>query len=147
MAGPLYENWASGNMLDGVEGSPDADPDNDFIPNAVEFVISSAPNPLQADYNSAGLLPKVSTDANYLIIVYRRADISVAEANPRIQYSTNLQLWSNAVHGTAGVIVTVENNAFGLDVMGSGIDRVTVKIPRSLGGSGPLFARLAVNVS
>ncbi|WP_035612138.1 autotransporter-associated beta strand repeat-containing protein [Haloferula sp. BvORR071] len=140
--GTPYGNWATANGITGAGGNVDSD--GDRIPNGIEFVIGGDPSgPGSA---SSALLPTVTTDANYLTIVYRRADASVTY-NPRVQYSTALAQggWTNAVNGQPSgtpVVITEENDAFA-----TGIDRVTVKIPRALAAPGTkLFGRLTADV-
>ena len=143
-SGQLYRDWASWNGLSGIAADPSADPDGDGIPNSVEFVVDSTPNPFQPNFSQARLLPTSTIDSNYLILVYRRSNAST-EFPSTIQFSTSLLSWQNAVNGVSGVIVTVEAGGFGTDDRGYPIDRVTVKLPRSLAVQGKLFARLSIN--
>jgi hypothetical protein len=143
LAGPLYRDWASWNGLSGVAADPNADPDGDGIPNSVEFVVGSTPNPFMLNFSPARLLPTSTVDSNYLILVYRRSNAST-EFPSAIQFSTSLLSWQNAVNGVSGVVITVEAGGFGADDRGNPIDRVTVKLPRSLAVEGKLFARLSV---
>ena len=72
-------------------------------------------------------------------------DVDLVSYNPRVQYSTALASWTNAVAGQPGgtpVVITEDNDFFG-----AGIDRVTVKIPRALAAPGTtLFGRLRADV-
>ncbi|WP_367875338.1 autotransporter-associated beta strand repeat-containing protein [Luteolibacter sp. Populi] len=137
-----YDSWASANGISGAGG--DVDSDNDGIPNGIEFVIGGDPS--GPNSSSSALLPTVTEDANYMTIVFRRADASVA-SNPHVQYSTTLAEgnWTDAVNGQPlanPVVITTEN-----DAIATGIDRVTVKVPRALAAPGTkLFGRLTVNI-
>jgi hypothetical protein len=130
--------WLAGYGL--TAGSGD-DSDGDTISNAVEFVIGGNP----ANRPDAGLLPTISTNANYLLFTYRRSDLARDDPSTSInvQWATGLSgPWTNAVNGTSGVVIVEQN-----DAAGAGIDLVTVSIPRSLAANGKLFARLGVAVS
>jgi len=137
-SGTPYGNWIASKGLAGNDALPDSDPDSDGIRNAIEFVLGSEPNPANPNSMSVADLPDATLDATYLTVVYRRADIS-ATANPVIQYDTDLSGWTPAVDGVDGVIISFVD-----DGVATGIDEVTVKIPRTLNDR--LFARLSATV-
>jgi hypothetical protein len=56
-----------------------------------------------------------------------------------VAYSTSLASWSEAQAGEDGVIIDEVADGFG-----TGIDQVTVRIPKALGPSGKLFAKLQI---
>jgi hypothetical protein len=88
------------------------------------------------------LLPTVTADASHLIFTFRLTDASAAFA-PYVQYGSDLSVWTTAVHNVpveSPVIITTEN-----DAIETGIDRVTVKIPRTLANGNRVFVRLAVD--
>lgn len=131
-ASSAYDTWADTNTLVGPDRDGDADPDNDGLPNGVEFVIGGNPK-LSAE---AGKLPVVERSGGNLLFRFRRTDDS-AYLNPFVQHDTDLVApWATAVNGSGGVVVTVEN-----DFHGAGVDRVTVSIPSS---GDENFARLVV---
>jgi hypothetical protein len=132
---PGYTFWLDSVGLQGASRQPNADPDGDGIPNSVEFVLGGKPSGPNAD--SRALLPKISLDPASAIFEFRRADVSAASA-PFVQFGTTLQSWSQAQNGVGGVQVTVADDAYG-----TGIDRVTVKIPRSAART---FLRLNSNM-
>ncbi len=132
-----YSDWAASN---GVEGAgPGVDSDNDGIPNGIEFVIGGDPS--GPGSNSNQLLPTIASDATHLIFTFRRTDESVSYA-PRVEYGSALTGWTDAVNGVGGVQINETDNGFG-----AGVDRVEVRIPRSLATNSKLFARLKVTVN
>jgi hypothetical protein len=139
-----YEDWTAaqfpGESSPAVIG-PEADPDGDGIENGIEFVIGGDPS--GPGSGSSALLPAVTVDAADLSVSYRRTD-EAAGYNPVVEYSTSLAAgsWTEAEPGVDGVTISEENGFYG-----EGIDRVTVKIPRSLAGpGGKVFARLRVDI-
>lgn len=139
VSGTPYSNWETANGI--ASAGAAADSDSDGISNGIEFVIGGDPS--GPDSGSSALLPTVTTDATYLNFVFRRSDES-ASYEPFVEYSTDLTNWETAVDGTAGVLITEENDPFPTE---PGIDRVTVRIPRTLAAPGSkLFARLKMLV-
>jgi autotransporter-associated beta strand protein len=132
-----YTGWIAGKNLTGADAAFTADPDKDGIPNGIEFVLSSEPNPANTAAGSTALLPTVASDSTYLRFTYRRSTLA-ASANPTVQYDVDLAgVWTPAVNGQNGVVI---NTTAGIE---PGIDRVEVLIPQSLAAGGKLFARLA----
>lgn len=137
--GDAYTNWASTHGLTGPDAARDADPDHDGVKNALEFLFGAEPNPANAGAGSLAALPSITTDATALHFTYRRTAASVGVVSPVVQYGSTLTGWTNAVDGVNGVTVQVVTDGFG-----TGVDRVTVNIPLTLGSGGKLFARLTV---
>jgi hypothetical protein len=138
-----YNDWASANGIPGAGGSVDSD--GDGIANAIEFVLGTDPS--GPGSNSNANLPKITTDATYVNIEYRRTDASMSLAaaqQPYVEYGSNLTGWTKTVAGapagTPVLINTVNDGA------GAGIDLVTVRIPRALAASGKIFARLRADI-
>jgi hypothetical protein len=142
-----YTQWMTGFSLD---AAPGVDSDGDSISNAVEYVIGGNP----ASGNDIALLPTLTiinadpdnnlTNIDYLLFTYRRTDLANTDPSTTIGVVWNNNLvgpWTQAVNGTSGVVVIVED-----DAIGAGIDRVKVYIPQSLAASGKMFARLGVAV-
>ncbi len=134
--GSAYDSWAAANGVSGA--GADADSDGDGIDNGIEFVIGGDPSGPDSDSNA--LLPTLTTDPNYLNFVFRRTDAAAAH-DPYVEYGSSLSGWTEAEAGVSGVIVSEDNEFFG-----AGIDRVTVKIPRTLAVGSKLFARLRVDI-
>lgn len=134
-----YQTYIAARGLTGPAAEQEADPDNDGIKNAIEFILGTEPNPANANSMSVGSLPTSSVDATYLTIVYNRSDAAIP-TNPVIQYGSTLTGWTTATDGVNGVVITtVDNGAF---------DQVTTKIPRTLAaGTDPkLFTRLTETI-
>jgi autotransporter-associated beta strand protein len=134
--GTAYDAFETTHGISGA-GS-DTDSDGDGIPNGIEFVIGGDPSGPGSD--SSALLPTATVDATNLSFVFRRTDDS-AGFNPFVQYSSTLAGWTTAQGGVGGVIITEDNNFHG-----TGIDRVTVVIPRTLATGPELFARLRIDI-
>ncbi len=137
-----FNTWATTtNGLSGANAAAGADPDNDGINNAIEFVIGGQPNPANANSMSSALLPTSTLDSSNLIFTYRRTDLSMTEPGIgiNVEYGSDLNGWHTAVNGTGGVAITVTNDGFD-----TGVDKVEVSIPRSLAVGFSLFARLNV---
>ncbi len=130
--GTPYDAWETANGISGA--GADADSDGDGISNGIEFVIGGDPS--GPDSNS--LLPTITTDTTYLNFVFRRTDAS-ASLDPSVEYSASLATWTEAQAGVDGVLINQVADGFG-----PGIDQVTVRIPKSLGPSGKLFAKLKI---
>jgi hypothetical protein len=130
-----YATWAASFGLNGAAADFGNDPDFDGLENGVEFVIGGNPKlPIDADK-----APTLTREADTVVFVFRRADAS-ADLNPGTQYTTNqFGTWTLAANGTGGVTVLTENDGFG-----SGVDRVTVRIPWTPAVSASIFARMAV---
>ena len=136
-SGVGFESWATGAPynLSGNDAAAGADPDNDGIANAVEFVIGG--NPAAAP--DTARLPTAVLTGSSLVFTFRRSDRS-AYLNPVAQYGSDLSGWTAAANNVAGVSI-VENN----DIE-PGVDSVTVTIPGSLAAGSKFFARLKVAV-
>ncbi len=134
-ADPGYTFWLDYVDLQGNDRLPHADPDGDGIPNSLEFVLGGKPS--GADGNSIDLLPQVTVDEDWAIFEFRRADVALA-AGPFVEMGSSLDHWTPAVHGAGGVQISTEDDGFG-----PGVDKVTVRVPRS---AGQLFLRLNSNM-
>jgi len=132
-----YGSWETANGITGAGAA--ADSDGDGISNGIEFVIGGDPSGPGSASNS--LLPTVTVDGTYLNFVFRRTDES-AGYNPFAEYGSDLAGWTQAQNGVGGVIITTNDEFFG-----TGVDRVTVQIPRALAAPGSrFFARLHVTI-
>ncbi len=125
-----YGLWLASFGLSGLDALPTADPDNDGLPNGIEFVLGEDPTAA-----SQANLPSCSLVGDKLIYIFRRSDAS-AYLNPVVQIAPTLDtaIWTQV---TTGIVVDA-------DYYAPGIARVTVTIPRPLAAKG--FARLAVSI-
>jgi autotransporter-associated beta strand protein len=135
-AGSPFTTWASTNGLAGGDATPGADPDNDGLDNAIEFVIGGQPNPANPNATAT------ASGAN-LVFTFRRTDLSLTQPGIviHVEYGSNLVGWTPAQDGVNGVTVTPSN-----DVPEPGIDTVVVSIPKALATGEKLFARLNVTI-
>jgi autotransporter-associated beta strand protein len=136
-----FNTWAtSTNGLTGADATATADPDNDGLDNAVEFVIGGQPNPANPNANSSALAPTISTDASNLIFTFRRTDLSLTQSGIVIaaEYGSDLVGWTTASDGVNGVVIAETND---IEV---GVDQVQVSIPKTLATGAKMFARLNV---
>lgn len=147
-AGGGYSSWIDGffpgETNPAIIGA-NADPDNDGIANAVEYVLGGDPK----NSMDAALLPTLDlvTDpsglpaGNYLKYTFRRTDDSLsAGVVASAQYDTDLvPAWTTAVQGVGGVQIVTTDEGFA-----SGVDKVEVFVPR--GANTTLFGRLDVEV-
>lgn len=141
-----YDSWIDGYFTGETDPAiigAAADPDNDGITNAVEYVIGDVPNQAKVENLPAGTL--VTADLgdgsiNYLKFAYRRTAASVdAGVTASVEYDADLVgPWTTAVNDVAGVkiIETANGGLPGTDV--------AVYIPR--GVNTKLFGRLVAEV-
>jgi hexosaminidase len=130
--GSGFEVWAvdgKGLTVSGSGGFLD-DSDGDGIPNGLEFVLGSEPNPANPLARSTSDLPKAAREGDEFVFTFNR-NPEAAYLNPTVEFSPNLQLWTPAVDPTNA---TIEVTPAGES------DEVKVKIP--LAGRDTLFARL-----
>lgn len=130
-----YDTWAGTFGLTGASAGFAADPDGDGLDNGVEFVIGGHPQRAA----EADIVPRLTREGETVVFVFRRTDVAAA-FNPGVEFTTNqFATWTPAVHGTAGVTVTTENDGFA-----AGVDRVTVRLPWTPSAGTSIFTRLAV---
>jgi hypothetical protein len=96
-----YQQWAQGapyNLMGG-DADFDADPDNDCVPNGIEFIVGG--NPTVANDSNA-LLPQVSvagTTPNRIATITFRTTAASDYLNPALQFSDDLIDWDLATVG------------------------------------------------
>jgi autotransporter-associated beta strand protein len=127
-----FETWAGPGV------AFDADANNDGVDNGMAWVLGAA----NASANALPLLPTMdnTSDPDFFIFTYRRDDDANTNPNTaiKVEYGSILSGWTAAV-ASANVIITPTD-----DFYAPGIDRVQVKIRRTLAVGGKLFARLNV---
>lgn len=131
--GSSFETWAAtGKGLSGPgtgAGFLD-DPDGDGVPNGLEFVLGSEPNPASPSSGSTAKLPTAARVGDDFVFTFNRRH-EAAYLNPSVEISPNLEFWTPVTDPADAVIeVTPASEA----------DAVKVKIP--LEGRDVLFARL-----
>lgn len=130
-----FETWSGGS-------ASNVDSNGDGIANGVAWVLgASGPN-----VDATSLKPTIDNDSDpdYLIFTHRRSDTALADSNTTInvEYGSNLSGWTTAVHDNNNVVISTTDDHYG-----AGIDRVQVKLKKTLASGGKLFSRLKVQVT
>lgn len=129
-----YSTWSGGAAFE-------ADSNSDGVENGLAWILGAA-NP---NTTASSLLPTLdgSSDPDFIIFNYRRNDTAAADANTslKVQYGSTMEGWTDAIAGP-DVIITPSDNFYAI-----GIDKVEVKIRRTLSVGGKLFTRLHVAVT
>jgi alpha-galactosidase len=142
-AGNPYDDWAAGPFAGTLsDPSIDLDFDGGGLATGLEWVLGGDPTDGSDDAEIAPTIDNTS-DPDFFILTYRRADDANADANTaiKVEYGSALGAWTEAVAGPDIVITPTDNGA------GAGIDLVEVKIRRTLAVNGKLFTRLNVAVA
>ena len=137
-SGSPYTNWSAGPFLATLtDPNPSLDFDKGGLDTGLEWVLGGDPTDASDDAEIAPVYDN-TTDPDFFIFTYRRADAAAADGNTtiRVQYGSSLAGWADAVAGP-NIIITPDN-----DAAGAGIDLVQVKIRRTLAVDGRLFVRL-----
>ncbi len=141
--GTPFELWAE-DFAGLTDADPTLDLDRGSLPTGIEWVVGGDPTNGADD---ASVAPEFenSTDPDYFIFTYRRSDQANTDPNTSIavQYGSTLTGWTTAVAGP-DIVITPTDDFYGAS---PGIDKVEVKIKRSLAPGGRLFARLSVVVT
>ena len=128
-----YEAWAASKGLEGEDAAGSADPDDDGIPNAIEFVVGGNPGAT----GDASKLPAGEVEDGKFVFSFRRTAES-AGTPPIVEYGSDLDdSWTTATDGTDGVTIMIAED------VPTGDEVVTVGIPMA---PGRLFARLRVDI-
>ena len=131
--GDPFASWAGSGV------AFDADANNDGVDNGMAWVLGAA----NKDANAIALLPTLdnTTDPDFFIFTYRRDDDANTDPKTtiKVEYGSTLAGWTTAVHNGTDIIITPTD-----DFYAAGIDKVQVKIRRTLAVRGKLFARLNV---
>jgi hypothetical protein len=138
-----YAAWTAGPFAGSLtDPDPALDFDGGGLATGLEWVLGGDPTDASDDAAIAPALDNGS-DPDFFIFTYRRADDAAADANTaiKVEYGSDLAGWTEALPG-ADVLINVAD-----DGDGTGIDRVEVKIRRTLAAAGRFFARLRVEVA
>ncbi|MDB6078635.1 MAG: uncharacterized protein JWO82_2382, partial [Akkermansiaceae bacterium] len=133
---PGYTFWLDSVGLQAGNRLTSADPDGDGLVNSLEFVLGGLPIGVGA--NSLAVVPQLTLDDDSVIFTYRRADVAFT-AGSFVESSTDLVTWTPVIDGINGAGISVVD-----DGVATGIDQVTVKVPRTEGI--PVFLRLNSNM-
>lgn len=130
-----FTTWVGGYSLTGNDALAAADPDNDGIANAVEYLLGGNPT-----VSSQTGLPTSSAAGDDLVFTFSREDASESpDVSVSVEYGGDLVGWTSVPIGatSSGVVTVVEN--------GTDPDLITVTLPKQ--GDSTKFARLKVTVS
>lgn len=115
-----------------------ADPDGDGLPNAIEFVLGTQPNPALPGSNSSAQRPGGRTEDDRFIFSFRRSHASHSN-DVFVEASADLVSWQRIEPGQNGAILRQAPET-GLP----GFDRVEVSLPLDNSASAARFMRLGV---
>jgi len=138
-----YESWSGSKNLSGAAAAADADPDNDGVRNALEFVLGGEPNPSASGFNSNALLPTSTRNvAGDLIFTFQRKTASVGGVSLNFQWSGDLTfpLLNSLPIGPASSSVDGVNVA--ISTLNVATDSIIVTVPAARAVGGKLFGRL-----
>lgn len=129
----VFVNWSGGP-------SATTDSNDDGVANGIAWLLGAA----DPSVNAATLLPTYASDADYFIYTYRRSDAANNDPATTIAvlYGSTLESWTTAVHDGTDIIITPSNDFYGV-----GVDKVEVKIKKTLSSSGKLFSRLSLQTN
>ena len=135
-----FESWAALAGLDGTPGKeagPADDPDQDGVPNLLEYILGG--DPLTA---SAGILPVPARDATKLTLTFTRNDNSEGDTVQSIEFGNDLSGWTPALIPSASGTVVAGGRTLNFLITedSTNPDQIVVEIP--LLGDEELFARL-----
>ena len=118
---------------------PDADPDGDGIPNAVEYAFDLAPMHPERSQVPSGFIAAGPTQADYHALNYRRR-LGSSDLRYDVEVSTNLTEWM----GNTPVAKTVEIQVIPL---GDGMESTAARTLYSVSGMNGHFMRVRVTYS
>ncbi len=131
--GPISDpllGWIDATWPDLADKTPSGDPDNDGLPNLLEFVLKNG----DPAASNPAILPTISASGDNFVFTFYRRNATAAETTQTFEYGTGLDAWSSiTIPGGNGVTVTDQGN---------GIDQVEVAVPK--GSNTSMFGRLKV---
>ena len=135
-----YDAWLATTGLTGSAAQPTADPDQDGLPNLIEFILGGQPNPALPNAGAAHLAPSATMTSTHLEFRHRRTH--AARDTPglvaAVQYGGLADFWTTATNGESGVTVQLNPDAYG-----PGVDELLVRLPLALAAPRQrLFCRL-----
>ena len=138
-----FTEWADQFGLTGADREPGADPDDDGIPNVLEFALGG--NPLQPDRSvlpAGEVLTDESGAPEAFVFTFRRNSDSVGAVQLRFEYTSGLEDWTavTIAQGTFGAVEIDISDA------GGGQDLVEITVPATEAVDGRLFGRLEASM-
>jgi autotransporter-associated beta strand protein len=131
-----YDNWSGSVAFD-------ADTNNDGVDNGTAWLLGSS----DPAASGTAILPVFdNSDPTYFTYTYRRSDAANTDPDTTVavQYGSELTGWTTATHDGTNIIITPTDNFYGAS---PGIDKVEVKIKRTLATGEKFFARLKVVIA
>ncbi len=123
--------WALDHGLDpDGDGAPDANPSGDGVPNLLKFALGGDPT-----VAGSAVLPSLARVGDGLLFVYDVKIGALSDYEVGAERSADLVVWTPAVHGADGVVVSSS-------ALDPETERVTVAIPAA---PGKTFARVRVS--
>ena len=137
VAGSPFTLWSQAafpGIIDSGTTGIRADPDGDGIPNGIEFVLGMDPT----RPGDGGFLPSLALDGDVVRFTFRRSAASRTSPVRVEAASAPGGTWTTLADGIDGTSIAEATDGFG-----TGVDRVTVTLPKS--SNTKLFLRLAVS--
>ena len=135
-----FAGWVAGFGLYGAAASADADPDNDGLLNAVEYILGGTPS--IADVSSQPIL--VTNSSGTTRLVFNRSDGSeTADVSLTVGTGTNLMTWPGVLQ--IGPTTVTSSSGVSITENGTAPDLVSVIIPT--GPEPRQFARMQVTIA
>ena len=134
-AADSYLNWINAAWPGLPDKSPNGDPDNDGVPNLLEYVLQggdpSAPSP--------GILPEAGASETNFIFTFHRRNASTVDTTQVFQYGNDLTHWTDVPLLSGGIVSIAPNTP------SAGIDEIVITVPK--GDDNKLFGRLKATSS
>ena len=127
-----------------ITSAATADPDHDGIPNAVEFVLGTEPNPARPNANFRNSLPSLSRTAESWIVSFPRA-ISSKSATTALAFEvgTTLDAWPDVYQ--VGFDSATSDPGVSVGPAAAGYESVSLILPAA--SDACRFARLRVTIA
>lgn len=138
-----YETWIARQGLKGADGKSTADPDNDGISNALEFLLGGKPNPDYKGSNSAALLQKGSLKKGHLACSLKRKKAAKHAITLVFEWATDPKFTDpkSVTVGAASKILGKAVITVADDPRDSGSETVRVRVSLADVAGGKLYGR------
>ena len=132
--------WIAGfsSITADADKLPSADPDHDGLSNLMEFVLNG--NPGISD--NASILPTLNASGSNFVFGFSRRVDSESGSTLLFQYGSDLVGWTDATVGAASGTVGSATVVVTPNI--SGVDAISVTVPKTVAAGGKLFGRLKV---
>lgn len=142
-----YQSWVESRNLSGPDAAGNADPDNDGLENALEYVLGGEPNPANPGSNSAGLVPIPAVGpTGDLVFTFPRRIESTGNVSLVFEWSDDLE-FSNAASLPIGATgSSFEGINVAINPIDSATEEIVVTVPALRATNGKLFGRLRATI-